>query len=385
METKGLFMIGAVLVGGYLVIGALKDMDAAAPSGSGGLVSLSSRGLGHAEQTRAEGAAESYIVARNWGEVAEGPIANHDGSRAVFIGDAIPDWRPADADEVADTIQLLNIARGCTMPAPAAGARVVNLMVEHPETKAGLWSYDEADLLKGVRKWFRNIRGHEDARLPGPMASHEFRVHDIAITETDQPVHLVLQNLAAGNILYNLHLAPGARVSGVSMLGGAANAVANIAPGVPVAAMDRATLRGCGAAQARTVRLEADIAKRLRDHQLRESEVEAGRAEAAARVSAFNDWFDAQFGIRSEDTLVGMSYAEVSLIGPVPDDPSKDGPRYAPLAGAYVVAQTEQYFKAAGRHDWPDAYQADVVATATQLAGGDPREVVKPKYSWRAY
>jgi len=69
----------------------------------------------------------------------------------------------------------------------------------------------------------------------------------------------------------------------------------------------------------------------------------------------------------------------------VPDDPSKDGPRYAPLAGAYVVAQTEQYFKAAGRHDWPDAYQADVVATATQLAGGDPREVVKPKYSWRAY
>jgi len=219
MDPKGLMMIGAVLVGGFFALTTLKDAEALLP-GPAALTALSSNPLGRDGQTRGPGVATDYLVERAWGVIAEGPVAAHDRSAAVFIGDAIRDWRPADDHEVVARVQMLLDRTDCTMPAPAAGARVVNLAVEYPSTKSGLYSFTEADLLESIEIWFDRIRSTEETpRVPGPAASHAYRVHDIAVTETAAPVHLVVQNLAAGNVLYNIHLAPRAVVSGPSSQG----------------------------------------------------------------------------------------------------------------------------------------------------------------------
>jgi len=378
METKGLFLIGAVLIGGYLAITTLKDVDLA------GVVVDAPGGLKVANNTprKADSVPEDFLKETPYWVNAEGPVAAHETRPAVFVTDAIPGWRPADKREVVGTIQLINPSRNCSMPAPVVGARVANLFVRHPRQEAGLWSFAEAEVLKSVRKWYDGIRNSEagkSPRLPGPTASHEFKVHDVAVTETDRPVHLVLRNAAAGNVLYNIHLAPGARVAGVSMLGGEANAVANLPRGTPVAAMDDATLRACGATQvfARSVNfvLEAGI----KADKLTGEREEKARAEAAAKIAGFNDWFEAQFGINADETLFGLAFGNVSLVGPMPTDPDQ-APAYAPLADAYVVAQTERFFKVAGLHEWPKAYMAEVQQAGTMLAGGDPLTVVKPEF-----
>lgn len=379
MDPKGLMMIGAVMVGGFYALTTLKDVEAHLP-GPAALTALSTRPLGRDSQTRAAGVATDYLVQRTWGVIAEGPVAAHDRSAAVFIGDAISGWRPADDDEVVARVQMLREPTDCTMPVPAAGARVVNLAVEHPSTKSGLYSFTEADLLESVETWFDRIRYTEETpRVPGPASSHEYRVHDIAVTETAAPLHLVVQNLAPSNVLYNIHLAPGAVLSGVSMLGGDANAVAGLAAGVPVAVMTRKTLAACGVTMRDAVRGEAGIEAMIRDHKLRtEEEIAAARTELAAAVAAYDAWFRAQFGVPAKEARIGLSFAEVSLIGPVPADPSTGAPVYLPITGANVLAQAQDYFKVEGLHAWPEAYRAEVTRMGALLAGGDPHEIVRP-------
>jgi hypothetical protein len=381
MDPKGLMMIGAVLVGGFFALTTLKDVEAHLP-GPAAITALSTSPLGRDGQTRAAGVAADYLVERTWGVNAEGPVATHDRSAAVFIGDAIHDWRPADADEVVARVQMLREPTDCKMPAPAAGARVVNLTVEHPSTKSGLYSFTEADLLESVETWYDRIRSSEETpRVPGPASSHEYRVHDIAVTETAAPVHLVLRNLAASNVLYNIHLAPGAVVAGVSMLGGDANAVAGLAPGVPVAVMTLWTLAACGVAMRDALRGAAGIEAKIRDYTLRtEDEIVAARTALAAGVAAHDAWFRAQFGVPSTQARIGLSFAEVSLIGPVPADPSTGAPVYHPLTGANVLAQAQEYFKVEGLHAWPESYREEVTRMGALLAGGDPHQIVRPAY-----
>lgn len=386
MESKGLLMIGAVLVGGFFALTTLKDMSVDVPAAAA--TSLTGKPLRSDRETRAEGAPADYLVERAWGTIAEGPVASHDRSRAVFIGDAFADWRPADEDEVVGKIQLILNRIDCTMTPPEAGAYVVNLRVEHSETKSGLYTFGEAELREGVKNWFRDIqwaREGEPAELPGPRKSHEFRVHDIAVTETTRPVHLVLQNPTSSNILYNFHLAPGARVSGVSMLGAEANAAANLPEGVPVEVMNTATLSACGTPLVDRARGEGGIERRIRDHQLRgEDDIAEARAKLEADLEAFNGWFEALFGKRSDESLKGLSYAEASLIGPASADPA-GGVAYRALAGAYVVAQTDAYFKVAGLHAWPGAFKEEVRRLGTELAGGDPLTIVRPARMTREY
>jgi len=387
MEPKGLMMIGAVLIGGFVALTSLNGAKVTLPATA--VTSLGSRPLDHDRQIRGDGAAADYLVARAWGVIAEGPVATHDRSPAVFIGDAIADWRPADEDEVVGRVQMLLDSPDCAMPAPAAGADVVNLLVEHPASKSGLYSFTDAELLTGVHDWFRNIRGGEPgktATVPWPKKDYEYRVHDIAVTETGRPVHLVVQNPSDSHHLYNFHLAPGAIVAGVSMLGGSANAVANLPEGVPVAVMTRLALEACGIRVQDKARGEAALARVIRDKPyMDDDEIAAARAALDAEVAAYDGWFQGQFAIPSVEGRIGLSYAEVSLIGPVPDDPGLAAVAYRPLAGAYVVVQAEDYLKVEGLHAWPQAYRDEVTRLGGLIAGGDPDAIVRPARMTREY
>lgn len=384
MDPKGLLMIGGVLVGGYLALSTMKDMKAELPAPQLA-TALGSRPLNADSRTRAEGNPADYLVERSWGYNAEGPIANHDLSRAVFIEDAIKGWRPAYDDEVVARVQMLETRKDCSMPAPASGARVVNLLIEHPRTKSGLYSFSEAEVLESVDDWLASIRRKETPDTPGPVASHEYRVHDIAVTATDAPVYFVFQTFTSGNVLYNFHLGPGASVAGVAMIGSNANAVANLPDNVPVAVMTHAALKACGVPIRDAVRGEAGIQSRIRDLKMSgEEEIAAARAELAQGVATYESWFQAQFGIPAAEGRFGHSFAEVSLIGPVPADPALR-PAYAPLQGASVVAQAEEYFKIEGLHSWPEAYREEVTRMGTVIAGGDPLLVARPQHMVENY
>ncbi|GKY89074.1 hypothetical protein STA1M1_29430 [Sinisalibacter aestuarii] len=378
-------MIGAVLVGGFVGLTALRDAEARLPVLHGAPIALAGRPAGL--QTRAAGRAEEYVVARALNDQAGGPIATHDSSPAVFIDEAIRDWRPANKREVVGQVQLLLNRTGCTLSAPAEGARLVNLMVEHSDTLVGLYSFTDQEVQQAVDDWFRDIKYGN--RAPGdalPMRySHEFHLHDIAVTDTRTPLHMVLQNPGPGNYVYNFHLAPGVEIAGVSMLGGDANAVANLPETVPVEVMDRATLEACGTGVTDPGRVEIQLTHRRNNGHLSEEDEQAIRDEWRLKVQTFEDWFVRQFGVGSDTTRIGLSYAEVSLIGPVWREGELTGVPYRPFAGAHLVAQTEAHFAVTGLHDWPAAFNDEVRRLGARMAGGNPADVLLPRYFAREF
>lgn len=360
----------------------LKDIDTKLAVAPGGAVQLGTRPLGYDSETRAPGAAADYITRRRVNDIASGPIATHDVGEAVFIDEAIRDWRPADTREVVGRVQLLEGRTDCAMTPPAAGTRLVNLLVEHSDTQVGLYSFGEAAVAEGVQDWFRDIKYSnwtEDDAIDRRY-HHQFDLHDIAVTDTRTPLHLVLQNPAPSNIVYNFHLAPGVEIARVSMLGGRANAVANLPETVPIEVINAAALEDCGTGVTDPRRVEHHITHRRNNGHVSDKDELEIRADWQIKAQAFDAWFARQFGVGSEASRIGLSYAEVTLIGPIWREGEAMGVPYRPFAGAYLVAQTEEHFVVPGLHEWPAAFDEEVFKLGRQLAGGDPTEILRPAH-----
>lgn len=388
MELKGLLMIGAVLIGGFFALSGLKGGKIDFPVASASSVNLSGPTRAQRDKaTRAQGAAEDHVIKGYSGEVASGPIFAHDRSKAVFIADALQDWRPASEREVFGKVQLIAPVKGCDMPAPAAGSRVVNFFVNSHNQEVGMYSFSQSEVVSSAKKWLANIRRGEAENVPRWRVSPQFHAFDVVVTETREPVHLVLQSRTEGvmqslaqSLVFNLHLAEGAQVSGVSIIGGRANAVANIDPSVPIAVMPDDALERCGIVMATRDVGDRLIKKDQRDGKLsRDKDLKQARRALLQKVEAYNIWFAQQFGKRSDATVYGVNLARGALAGPVPKTPEQAVP-YRPLTGAYIAAQTLDHIKVAGLHKWPDAYQDEVVKLTTWAAGGNPVAISRPRF-----
>lgn len=393
MELKGLLLSGAALILGWFAINAMESQKMHLPMTSSAFAGMATESRSaKASATRGKGMPQDFVQSGYSGVHASGPIFVHDRSKAVFIADAVADWRPAREADAFGQIQLLNPVAGCDMPAPAQGARLVNLFVDGTGMKAGMYSFTESEVIDSVEDWLANIRRGTPKDIALWDKDPQFYVYDIVVSETAAPVHLVLQSRTEGvmqskpqSLLFNLHLAEGVQISGVSILGGRANAVANIPKGVPVAVMPDDALLLC---DLRIVDL--DVGERLikkkaaNDSMFDEDEKAEAWDKLVGEIEAYNHWFQRQFGVRSDETVVGLNLARGALVGPVASTPEA-AVKYSPLAGAYVVAQALDYLKVTGLHDWPAAYKDEVVKMATAAAGGDPAELARPKFQISGY
>jgi hypothetical protein len=194
------------------------------------------------------------------------------------------------------------------------------------------------------------------------------------VTETARPVHLVIQ-ASRPRQLFNIHMAPGARLSGVSIIGSQASAIANLPEGVPVEAVTRAQLAACGLDPALGP-LVAEGGPQQAEQgstDLAAASDNAAVERAARRAEvrrAYADWFTAEFGRAPTHGLAGWDLGRVSVIGPVPATPEGRA-TFRPVSGADVRIQHLGHLYIAGVHDFPQVYRDEIRALATQLAGGD--------------
>ncbi len=381
-------MIGAVLIGGFFALSELKGAKIGGPVAASSYVNLSGPTRAQKDKaTRGQGTAEDHVIVGYSGEVASGPIFAHDRSKAVFIADALKGWRPASARDVFGKVQLIAPVKGCDMPAPAAGSRVVNLFVNGQTQEVGMYSFSRSEVVSSAKAWLGNIRRGEASKVPRWRVSPQFHAFDVVVTETRAPVHLVLQSRTEGvmqtlaqSLVFNLHLAEGAQISGISIIGGRASAVANVAASVPIAVIPDDALERCGVTMATQGVGERLIKKKQRGGQLsREKDLKEAQRALRRKVEAYNIWFARQFGIRSDATVYGLNLAGGALVGPVPGTPEQAVP-YHPLSGAYIAAQTLDHIKVAGLHKWPEAYQEEVVKLTTWAAGGNPVAISRPRF-----
>lgn len=307
--------------------------------------------------------------------VATGPIAATDTNAPVWIEDVLDGWRQTSPAQVPARVADLPLLPGCDFTAPAQGAKVGNVRAAESSTYAGFWTHDDAERIAAVEVFLRTYKAYGKGSVNSSTDSAQaYQTYDIAVTETERPVHLVIQS-SRPRQLFNLHLAPGARLSGVSIIGSEAVAVANLPDGLPVEAVTRAQLAECGLNPSLGSLVpqggpQTTVSDGPSDGSSTWNDAAERATERADAKRAYADWFTAEFGRGPTHGLAGWDLGRVSVIGPVPATPEGRA-LFRPVAGADVRIQHLGHLYIAGVHAFPQAYRADVEALATQLAGGD--------------
>jgi hypothetical protein len=174
-----------------------------------------------------------------------------------------------------------------------------------------------------------------------------------------------------GHRIWNLHLAPGARVERVVLLGGDHAGVANLDPVVPVEVISAKGLAECGVTPAYPLNAGHRFFEVLSNGSgSTKEEAEANFALMQASTAAWNTWFRDSFGIMADETRAGFDEGMVSVVGPVPAEGQLKAV-YAPVEGARIRMTQDQYFEIRGQSPPTESFAGRVEAIATRFAFGD--------------
>ncbi len=298
-----------------------------------------------------------------------GPIAAMAGNTPVFIKDVLDGHTTRVSKDVPAEIMLIRPISGCRLTAPLEGTVVGHVTAGSTGLDLPLRTYSDRDLAGAVQGLVNKYRetGLASAQVPYGLA---YEAYDVAVTETRAPVYLVLENTPR-NRIWNIHLAPGAQVERVVLLGGTHSGVANLDPVVPVEVLPGAALADCGIQPAyplnpghRFFEVLANGPGSYKD------QAEADFAAMQERIAAYNTWFRDTFGVLADETRAGFDDGTVSVVGPQPGaaDPKAV---YVPIQGARIRMTQDVYFEIDGQVPEGEDFAGRVKAIATSFAFGD--------------
>lgn len=305
----------------------------------------------------------------NEGLNARGPIAALAGNRPVFISDVIDGHKTGVSKDIPAEIMTIRPITGCKLTPPEEGTAVGHVTAGNSELDLALKTYNDQTLAAAVQGFVNSYR----ASGLGQIADKEgiaYQAYDVAVTETARPVYLVLLNLH-GHRLWNIHLAPGARVERVVLLGGDQAGVANLDPVIPVEVIPAAGLADCGLSPAYALNPGHRFFEVLRDGPgSYKEEAEAKLVLMEEGIAAWNIWFRDSFGVLADETRAGFDRGMVSVVGPLPGEAD---PRaiYAPIEGARIRMTQDKYFEIQGQSAKAESFAGRVEAIATSFAFGD--------------
>lgn len=303
------------------------------------------------------------------GLVALGPVAALAGNRPVLIPEVITGYGTRVGSDIPAEITTIRPISGCRLTPPLAGTAVGHVTAGETGLRLAFLTYNDTDLAAAVQGFVDRYR-ESGPSAPGDGAELAYEAYDVAVTETGAPVYLVLES-ARGNRIWNIHLAPGARVERVILLGGAHAGVANLDPVVPVEVLPGEALAACGIVPAYPPNPGNRVFAALKTGSA--SDKAAAEAKLAAiqnRVGAYNTWFRDSFGVPADETRAGFAGGTVSVVGP---QPGAAGPKavYAGIQGARIRLTQDSYFEIRGQVAAGEDFAGRVKAIATSFAFGD--------------
>ena len=292
--------------------------------------------------------------------------------QAVFVADVLAGRRVLSGTPAPGSVEALQPLQGCQFTAPSAGAFVGHVRSDYgSDLKVNLITYGDKELAGAVQQFARIYRKTGGKRMQG-LSTLRFQHYDVVVTETQQPVYLVLNTASSGSQLWNIHLAPGARLERVVLLGGAQAGVVNLPPGVPVEVMlnDAAT----------TCRIPPAVYPLNAGHMLFQS-LEAGHLkveeaeETLGRITAANAtwdrWFRTAFGVTANATMAGGWHeGNISVVGPVPAT-SEGRAVYTSLSGGLAQITVDTYVEYPALKTEGADFASRVVAITSAFAWGD--------------
>ncbi len=406
MDGKVLLLLCAALLGGVFYLGT-HDITLGGGGGPTTRIEASSQivNVRHAEIRRAliaEGYDEndpaSYVRERDGRLVVGGPVASTEFLRPVFVDQVLANYHRPVLSETPGKVRQATEVQDCRFTPPAADARLANVFSNATELGVSFVAVRDADLSPLVHAYLDRVRAEgapkvggigaitgkmnqlgsmqavSSASVAGPF---QYRAMEVAVTETATPVHLVLQT-GTGRVLWNLHLADDVRISGVSLIGGDLPAIANLPKGVSVEVMDGSTLAACGVVPMQLPRASDPIFQAIENGQVPVDLARIGLGTIRDQVEAWNTWFEAQFGLRSDETRIGYDNSAIlAVVGPLPQAEA-DRVTYHTLRRAPVVMAAADEVISKDLMDSEDKLKSIIKKRATALAGGDLASLAPP-------
>ncbi|MCU0904795.1 MAG: hypothetical protein MUE83_13105 [Tabrizicola sp.] len=337
------------------------------------VVAALERGVTAMKGTRSEAAGgtapEDFLVDAEEGLMAKGPIAALPGNRPVFIEAVIDRYAQSPTSDIPAEITTIRPITGCRLTPPMPGTLVGHATARGAGPALGLATYNDAALALGVERFVDAYRETGSVPLSEATAG-TYEAYDVAVTETGAPVYLVLET-GGGYRMWNIHLAEGARVERVVLLGAEQAGIANLDPVVPVEILPAAGLAACGILPAYPLNPGHRLLQQLK----KETATGAtGAAESLAAndlaAAAYNTWFRDSFGVMADETQAGFVGGTISVVGPVPDQ-AEPKAVFAPIQGARIRMTHDKYLEIAGQVPEAETFAGRVVAIATTFAFGD--------------
>ncbi|MFN3281181.1 MAG: hypothetical protein ACK40I_05880 [Tabrizicola sp.] len=319
--------------------------------------------------TARDGSPEDMLSDGPDGLEAEGPIAALAGNRPVLIADVLTGHSTRIAEDIPVEVTTIRPISGCKPTRPTGEALVGHVTAGTSGLNTALLTYGDADLADAVQVFVNSYRqtGSGTVSAQGELA---YEAYDVAVTETARPVYLVLVNFH-GHRIWNIHLAEGARIERVVLLGGDQAGVANLDPVIPVEVMPADALAACGLAPAYPLNPGHRFFEVLTSgpgSYRQEAETKYAAMQEATR--AWNTWFRDTFGVSAEATRAGFDAGMVSVVGPVPGEAGHMAV-YAPIEGARIRTTQDSYFEIRGQGEAANSFAGRVKAIATSFAFGD--------------
>jgi hypothetical protein len=330
-----------------------------------GLEALGSRLPFSAGAIRAGDTPADFLDDTSIGLVAAGPIAAMPGNVPVFRNQVISSYPTRIEGDVPAEITTIRPIMGCLVTPPLEGTVIGYVTSGQSNLPMALSTYSDTDLAAGVQD-FVNLYRTGQATEPARPDHLAYQAYDVAVTETSAPVYLVLE-AGSGKRIWNIHLAPDARIERVVLLGGDQVGVANVDPVVPVEALLNDGLQDCGIRPAHPLNAGH---RDLSSATLTSSEVRALQAERAAAVEGYARWLLDSFGIEAVAMRAGFDRGSLSVVGPVPASVETMAV-YAPISGSRILTTRDSFFEIAGQVPAGEDFAARVKAIATTFAFGD--------------
>lgn len=302
------------------------------------------------------------------GMSVEGPIAAMAGNRPVFINDVIDGYTTDVGADVPTELMTIRPISGCRLTPPLDGTEVGHVTAGVTDLKLPILTYNDTDLAGAVQIFVNLYRKTGTAKVR-PSADLAYEVYDVAVTETRAPVYLVLESYVR-NRIWNIHLAPGARIERVVLLGGTHSGVANLDPVVPVEVLPDAALAACGIQPAYALNPGHRFFEVLTDGPASyKAEAEVKFAAMQDSIAAYNTWFRDSFGVMADASRAGFG-GTISVVGPQPGA-AEPKAVYASIEGARIRMTQDIYVQIQGQVAADEDFAARVRAIATSFAFGD--------------
>lgn len=366
----GLVMFGLVAGGPKLFEKVLPDSAIAwleEMGGFGGAGMLSSPGATGAKTDPARAASHLRDSSDGW--KPDDKIAALPGGGAAFVDQVITGYTTRIKGMAPAQVDPLTELAGCAFTPPSPGAFVGHAAIRgQTGLDIPVATYGDADLAAAVQVLVTVYRDSGMLRT-STLSGLRFETFDVAVTETAKPVYLVLETGAAQRV-FNLHLAPGARLERVVLIGGDQTGVANLPAGVPVEAMLAKTAAACGYAPFYPLNPGHLFYQSVENGAIRAEEAAEKIAAFAKAASDWDQTFRAAFGTGANETLSGgWVGGTIAMVGPLPAMPDARAV-YAPVKGAVLRVTVDQYVEFEGQSP-EQGFDARVKAVATAFAWGN--------------